>query len=154
HPDRTLYAIQPGSGANAEPRVVKRADGEAAWKKEPRLPRRFDLDQEIVVLRLHGGYSAEPVPILSRPAVTEADHLQGVEPAPAPRWMQALLALPRIRPSLFAGLSVLDWRHRLLLRWLYNEGPAPPGSVALLPEAADAREPAMWSSGGGLRGSG
>lgn len=153
HPERTLYAIQPGSSANADPRVVKRAAGETAWKRELKLPRRFDLDKEIVVLRLHGGYSAELVPILSKPAVTEDDHLQGIEADPAPRWMQELLARPRIQPSLFAGLSVLDWRHRMLLKWLYDKRPAPPGSVALLPSAADAREPAMWNAGGGLPGS-
>src|SRR5262249_20795247 len=119
---------------------------------EPKLPGRFDLDQEIVVLRLHGGSSAETVPILSKPAVTEDDHLQGIEADPAPRWMQELLARPRIQPSLFAGLSVLDWRHRRLLAWLYDKRPAPQGSVALLPEAADAREPDMWNSGGGLPG--
>jgi hypothetical protein len=162
HPGQTLYAIQPGLSANAEPRVVKRAAGETAWKREPPLPKgfelamlanRFDLDQEIVVLRLHGGYSAEARPILSRPAVTEDDHLQGVEAAPAPRWMHVLLAQPRIQPGLFAGLSVVDWRHRMLLRWLYDNRPAQAGSVALVSPAADDREPAMWNIGGGLPGS-
>jgi CHAT domain len=160
HPDRILYAIQPGPSARAAPTVVKRAANaadKAKWTLEPKLPTRFDLAKDIVVLRLHGGYSAEPDPILSKPAVTEDDHLQGIGSVSTPVWMQELLAHPRIRPALFVGLSVREWRHRMLLKWLYNERPAPQGSVALLPPSADPsadpREPAMWNSGGGLPGS-
>ena len=40
--------------------------------------------------------------------------------------MKELLARPRIRSGLFAGLSLLEWRHRMLLHWLYDTRPAPP----------------------------
>jgi hypothetical protein len=59
----------------------------------------------------------------------------------------------RTRPGLFARLSVLEWRHRMLLRWLYNRVPAPPNSLALLEPSADSSvEQAIWNSGRGLPG--
>ena len=62
-PQRTVYAIQPSLlSASGKPRVVKRAAGTTVWKMEPVLPKRFDLENEIVVLRLYGGYSAEARP--------------------------------------------------------------------------------------------
>jgi hypothetical protein len=124
---------------------------------EPLLPRRFDLEKEIVVIRLFGGYSAEPRPIFSKPILTEDDHMLGavgIEGSQPPGWMQELLARPRIQPCLFVGLSVLDWRHRLLLHWLYDKRPAPHGSLALLPPTAAADEAGIWDSGGGLPGGG
>jgi hypothetical protein len=158
HPQRTIYAIQPSvMSASAKPRVVKRTAGSLLWKMEPMLPRRFDLEREIVVLRLYGGYSAEPRPIFSKPILTEDDHIQGVigmEGNQPPGWMQELLARPRIQPCLFVGLSVLDWRHRMLLSWLYDKRPAPHGSLALLPPTAEPGEPRIWDSGGGLPGTG
>jgi hypothetical protein len=158
HPDTTVYAVQPSiATASARPRVVKRAAGATAWKMEPTLPRRFDLDREIVVIRLYGGYSAEARPIFSPPVLTEDDHLLGavgVEGNPPPAWMQELLARPRIKPCLLVGLSVLDWRHRLLLQWLYDRRPAPQGSLALLPPSAAPDEAGIWDSGGGLPGTG
>ncbi len=156
HPQKTLYAIQPSVlNASGKPRVVKRAAGAAAWKMEPGLPRRFDLEQEIVVIRLYGGYSAEPRPIFSPPILTEDDLLLGalgIEGNQPPGWVQELLARPRIQPNLFVGLSVLDWRHRMLLAWLYDRRPAPQGSLALLPPSTDADEMGIWESGGGLPG--
>jgi CHAT domain len=158
HPDKTLYAIQPSIvSASGKPRVVKRTAGSTVWKMEPVLPRRFDLEQEIVILRLYGGYSAEARPIFSPPILTEDDHMLGalgIEGNQPPGWMQELLARPRIQPCLFLGLSVQDWRHRLLLQWLFDKRPAPQGSLAILPLGAAADEAATWDSGGGLPGSG
>jgi hypothetical protein len=157
-PDRTVYAIQPALGqAAGKPRVVKRAAGSTAWKMEPVLPRRFELDREIVVLRVYGGYSPELRPIYSPPLVTEDDHINGmlgVEGSRSPGWMEELLARPRIQPGLFLGLSVLAVRHRLLLQWLYDRHPAPEGSLAILTPQGDAREAGIWDAGGGLPGTG
>jgi hypothetical protein len=150
-PDRAVYEILPGAG---KPRVVKRAPGAAAWKMEPALPKRFDLDREIVVVRVYGGYSAEPRPIFSAPLVTEDDHIHGMLGNRPPVWMEELLARPRIQPGLFVGLSVTDWRHRMLLRWLYDEHPAPENSLAIVGPAADPAEPGIWDAGGGLPGTG
>jgi hypothetical protein len=66
--------------------------------------------------------------------------------------MEDLLAQPRTRPGLFIGMSVLDWRHRILLRWLYDQRPAPKDSLAILPPSVDPSEPEIWDSGGGLPG--
>ncbi|AUX48211.1 uncharacterized protein SOCE26_097420 [Sorangium cellulosum] len=134
HPDRTVYAIQPSIvGSSGKPRVVKRAAGSTSWKTEPLMPKRFDLENEIIVLRLYGGYSAEARSIFSPPIVTDDDHIHGLlgaEGLRPPSWMEELLARPRIQPGLFLGLSILDWRHRMLLRWLYDQRPAPKDSLA------------------------
>jgi hypothetical protein len=157
-PQRTVYAIQPSLlGAGGKPRVVKRAAGAAAWKMEPVMPKRFDLESEIVVLRLYGGYSAEPRPIFSQPLLTEDDHIHGplgAEGARPPLWMEELLSRPRIQPGLFVALSVLDFRHRMLLRWLYDQRPAPEDSLAVLAPSVESSETEIWGSGGGLPGTG
>jgi hypothetical protein len=158
HPDRTIHVIQPGfSGGSEMPRVVKRAAGAPAWKVTPMLPRRFDLDAEFVVLRVYGGYSPESMPILTSPLLTEDDHIHGlvgVEGFRTPEWAEELMGRLRMKPGLFAGLSVLEWRHRMLLRWLYDQRPAPRDSLALLDPQADPIEHTIWTSGGGLPGTG
>jgi hypothetical protein len=121
------------------------------------MPKRFELEQEIVVLRLYGGYSPEMVPIFSAPLITEDDHIQGLlghEGFRPPGWMEELLARPRIQPGLFLGTSVLQQRHRFLLRWLYDQRQAPKDSLAILTQAMDHREAEIWDSGGGLPGRG
>jgi len=152
-PDKTLYAIQVSmTGSNAKPRVVKRAAGATLWKMEPVLPKRFDIEKDIVILRMYGGYSPEVRPIFSQPVLTEDDHIHGLLGERPPQWLEELLAWPRTQPGLFLGLSVLDWRNRLLLRWLYDQRPAPKDSLALLSPSADPSEPEIWDTGGGLPG--
>ncbi|AUX43541.1 uncharacterized protein SOCE26_049910 [Sorangium cellulosum] len=156
HPQRTVYAIQPSMAeTSGKPRVVKRAAGATSWKMDPLLPRHFDLANEIVVLRLYGGYSVETRSIFSPPILTEDDHIHGLlgaEGLRPPSWMEELLARPRIQPGLFVGLSILDWRHRMLLRWLYDQRSAPKDSLALLTPDAEPGEVEIWHSGGGLPG--
>jgi hypothetical protein len=155
-PNRTIFAIQPSFGSG-KPRIVKRAAGTTVWKMEPIMPKRFDVDLDIVILRPYGGYSPEPRPIFSQPVLTEDDQFDGFVGADglrSPSWMEELLARPRIQPSLFLGLSSLDVRHRLLLRWLYDRRPAPKDSLAILPPEADPHENEIWEGGGGLPGAG
>jgi hypothetical protein len=121
------------------------------------MPRRFDLDADFVVLRLYGGYSPEPRPVLANPVLTEDDHIHGLTGAEGfrtPAWAEELMGRLRMKPGLFTGLSVLEWRHRMLLRWLYDQRPAPRDSLALLDPQADPIESEIWTSGGGLSGSG
>jgi hypothetical protein len=155
-PDKTVYAIQPSLAVSSgKPRIVKRAAGSTLWKMEPLLPKRFDTDTDIAVLRLYGGYSVETRPIFSQPMLTEDDHIYGLLGAEGPRppgWMEELLARTRIQPGLFVGLSILDWRHRMLLHWLYDHRPAPKDSLAILSPTADSSEAEIWDSGGGLPG--
>lgn len=153
---RTIYAIQPSLGSG-KPRIVKRAAGTTVWKMEPVMPKRFDVDNDIVILRPYGGYSAELRPIFSQPLLTEDDHFDGfvgTEGFRPPSWMEELLARPRIQPSLFLGLSSLDVRHRVFLRWLYDRRPAPKDSLAILSTQADPHEVEIWEGGAGLPGSG
>lgn len=156
HPHCTVYALQPSiAGSMGKPRVLKRAAGTTSWKMEPALPKRFDFEREIIVLRLYGGYSADVQPIYSPPILTEDDHLHGLlgaEGLRPPAWIEALLSGPRIQPGLFLGLSVFDWRHRMLLRWLYDQRPAPKDSLAILSPDAEPGEVEIWDSGGGLPG--
>jgi CHAT domain-containing protein len=154
-PHRTIYSIQPSLRSGGKPRVIKRPAGAPGWKMEAALPRRFDLDNDVIVLRTYGGYSAEARPIFSQPLLTEDDHLFGLlgpESFGASGWVDELMAQPRIRPSLFVGLSLRKWRHRMLLRWLYDERPAPKDSLAILSPTADPSEPEIWDSGGWLEG--
>jgi hypothetical protein len=152
-PDKTLYAIQVAmTGTNAKPRVVKRVAGASVWKMEPVLPKRFDIEKDIVILRMYGGFSPEARPIFSQPMLTEDDHIHGLLGERPPQWLEELLAWPRTQPGLFLGLSVLDWRNRLLLRWLYDQRPAPKDSLAILPQNVDPSEPEIWDTGGGLPG--
>ncbi|MDI3285316.1 CHAT domain-containing protein [Polyangium sp. 15x6] len=150
-PQRTIYAIQPSLRSSGKPRVIKRPAGAAAWKMEAAVPGRLDLDNEIVVLRIYGGYSAEARPIFSQPLLTEDDHLLSLRSL---SWIEELLSQPRTRPSLFAGLLLRKWRHRMLLRWLHDERPPPKDSLAIVPSSASLTEPAIWDSGGWLEGAG
>jgi hypothetical protein len=155
-PNRTIYAIQPSLvSSGGKPRTVKRAAGATAWKMEPMIPKRFDLENDIVVLHMYGGYSPEPRPIFSQPLLTEDDHIHGflgTDGFRPPDWMLEILAQPRSRPGWFVGLSVLDMRHRMLLHWLYDQRPAPEGSLALLQPSSDPKEPEIWNNGSGLPG--
>jgi hypothetical protein len=152
-PNKTIYAIQIAmAGNNAKPRIVKRVAGATSWRMEPVLPKRFDVDKDIIVLRMYGGYSPEARPIFSQPVLTEDDHIHGLLGERPPQWLEELLAWPRTQPGLFLGLSVLDWRNRLLLRWLYDQRPAPKDSLAILSLNIDPSEPEIWDTGGGLPG--
>jgi CHAT domain len=152
-PHRTIYAIQVSMmGSNTKPRVVKRAAGAPTWRMDPVMPKRFDIENDIVVLRMYGGYSPEARPIFSTPVLTEDDHIHGLLGERPPQWLEELLSRPRIQPGLFVGLSVLDWRNRLILRWLYDQRPAPKDSLAILAPTFDQSEPEIWDSGGGLPG--
>ncbi len=152
-PKKNIYAVQVSlSSTNVRPRIVKRPAGAAVWKMEPVLPKQFNVDEDIIVLRMYGGYSPEARPIFSQPVVTEDDHIHGMLGDRPPQWLDELLATTRMQPGLCLGLSVLDWRNRLLLRWLYDERPPPKDSLVILPANADAAEPEIWLNGGGLPG--
>jgi hypothetical protein len=161
-PDRTLYVLQPSLlDAEALPLLFQRTAKTTAWKvvSGPLPP--FDLRSDIVVLRLYGGYyggsSPQEEARLSPPLLTEDDQLYGLIGAEGfhpPEWADELIAVLRLRPGLVTGLSALDWRHRLLLRWLYDQAPAPKGSVALLRPETDPIEQDIWNRGGGLPGMG
>jgi len=158
HTKQNVFAIQLSQmGTTIKARVVKRSAGAAAWKTEPVPPKRFDLDSDIVILRLYGGYSAEHRPILSKPVITEDDHIYGLLASGGlsiPTWLEELLARIRVQPGMFVGLSSLEYHHRILLRWLYDQRQAPSDSLAVLMPGADPGEPDIWEAGGGLPGGG
>lgn len=154
HPRRPLYVVQPGLPNGDERRLimVKRPD-EPDWEELGEVPR-IDLDDVFVVMRLYGGYSPEQVPVLTTPQLTEDDHIQGLVELRyivPPEWERAMLGWLRSRPVMCVGLSALDWRHRMLLRWLFDQRPPPAGSLVVLGESQ--REEAIWEArGAGLPG--
>jgi hypothetical protein len=150
-PQKTIYAIQPSLRSSGKARVLKRAAGTNAWKMEAGMPGRLDFDNDILVLRIYGGYSPEARPIFSQPLLTEDDHLFSLKNL---GWIEELLSQPRTRPGLLAGLTVRKWRHRMLLRWLYDERPPPKDSLAIVSPGTDPAEAGIWDSGGWLDGAG
>jgi CHAT domain-containing protein len=155
-PGRTIHVIQPPLLGGAErPRVLVRAADASKWQKQQYAPGQLDLDADIVILRLYGGYPPERQPIFTGAMITEDDHIHGLigmEGLRPPAWSTELMAWLRMRPALFTNLSVLQWQHRMLLHWLYDRYPAPANSVALLDLAADPAEQEIWQRGGGLPG--
>jgi hypothetical protein len=155
-PGRTIHVIQPPLLGGAErPRVFVRAANASKWQKQQYVPGQLDLDADIVILRLYGGYPPERQPIFTSALITEDDHIHGLigmEGLRPPAWSTELMAWLRMRPALFANLSVLQWQHRMLLHWLYDRHPAPGNSVAVLDPATDPVEQEIWQRGGGLPG--
>lgn len=150
-PQKNIYAIQPSMRSSGKPRVLKRAAGANVWKMELTMPSRLDLDNDFVVLRIYGGYSAEARPVFSQPLLTEDDHLFSLKNL---GWVDELLSQPRTRPGLFVGLMIRKWRHRMLLRWLYDERPPPKDSLAIVSPSVESAEAEIWDSGGWLDGTG
>ena len=157
HWRRSLYAIQLAApGSNEKAMILLRPPGQTTWKDVLRPPRP-DPDRDIVVLRLAGGLSPEEEPILSSPLVTEDDHIEGLlqpEAALAREWAAALLGWLRIpsRRFLLVGMSLLNWRHRMVLRWLRGGFAVDRQSVAWLAPGTDRVEPDLWAAGKGLPG--
>jgi CHAT domain-containing protein len=155
-PGRTIHVIQPPLlGGTERPRVLVRAAGEPVWRRDEYVPGKLDFNADIVILRLYGGYLPERRPIFTSAMVTEDDHIHGLigmEGLRPPAWSTELMAWLRMHSALFAGLSVLEWQHRMLLHWLYDRHPAPRDSVVVLDPAADPVEQDIWQRGGGLPG--
>jgi hypothetical protein len=156
HPDKPLYVIQPGPPGHEDRRLVMvRKHGEDEWEEVESLPR-LKLDEAFVVLRLYGGYSPEAQPMLMSPQLTEDDHIQGLfelRYIVPPEWENMIMGWLRTRPVLCVGVSALDWRHRMLLRWLFDQRPPPVGSLAVLAESQ--AEDEIWEKrGAGLPGTG
>jgi CHAT domain len=153
HPDRTIHVVQLPAAGTKRPLVVRRLAGTTEWKTPLRLPKELDVGADLVVLRLYGGYA--PNRLVTQALLTEDEHFQSLislERVLPPDWVDTLLGALRAptRPALFAGLAVLEkWRHRMLLRGLFDEKQMT-GSVALLGPRADKAEEEVWQSGESL----
>jgi len=151
HPDRRLFVIQPAQDGRRL--VMVRNPGADDWEEIDDLPR-LRLEEDMVIVRVFGGYSPEEAPILTRPRITEDDHIQGLfelRYIVPPEWENAIMGWIRTRAVLCVGMSALDWRHRTLLRWCFDQRPPPPGSVAVLAE--EQAEDEIWTKrGAGLPG--
>lgn len=145
-PNRMIYVIQLGGG-----RVTLRTrEPGGAWKKLERPPSSFDMQKEMVLLRLYGGY-LPPRLIFSQPLLTEDDYIQGLrelESLPRDLTNQILSALFS-RRALFLNISLYSSNHRLLLHTFYPQG-VPRGSVAVLDPKDPERE--LWGKGVGMPG--
>ncbi len=154
HPDYPLYVIQPGLPGHEDHRIVMvREPGSDEWQEIDELPE-LRLDEAFVVLRLYGGYSPEEVPVLMSPQLTEDDHIQGlfqlryIIPS---EWETTIMGRLRTHPVLCIGVSALEWRHRMLLRWLFDQRPPPTGSLVVLAESQ--LEDEIWHKrGAGIPG--
>jgi hypothetical protein len=144
HPDRRIYVIQPTTGR--EPLIYCRHPNEQEWKREYRIPKELQLDRDLVILRLHRGYSAGK--LFSKPLLTEDDYLFGFSQWEAAAPEEALYAIRgalKKFPTLTVGVSALLWNHRVLLQKLYQEDLPATGSVALL--GPDSCERDVWEKG-------
>ncbi|MBK9757949.1 MAG: CHAT domain-containing protein [Nannocystis sp.] len=157
HPDRNIYTLMPGAPDGLESRLVMvRPAGAREWHEEEAPAEDLDLRRDILVLRIYGGYSPEAQPILTTPQLTEDDHvrglvaLQGLFP---PAWEAHFMGWLRMHPFLGVGLSIHEWRHRMLLTWLLDQ--RPPSRVSVVVTRPGRNESAIWDQGaGGLFGRG
>ena len=68
-------------------------------------------------------------------------------------WEAPFMGWVRTRPMLCVGVSVFEWRHRMLLRWLLDRRPPSRVSVAVIPPEWGEKD--VWDRGaGGLFGNG
>lgn len=157
HPNRNIYTLMPGAPDGLESRLVMvRPAGAREWHEEEAPTEDLDLRRDILVLRIYGGYSPEAQPILTTPQLTEDDHvrglvaLQGLFP---PAWDAHFMGWLRMHPFLGVGLSIHEWRHRMLLTWLLDQ--RPPSRVSVVVARPGRNEAPIWDQGaGGLFGRG
>ncbi len=157
HPKSTIYVIQPPAPGGGEQRLLLvRHAGKTEWEEEDSPPPDIDLGRDFMILRVYGGYSPEAQPVLTAPQLTEDDHIQGLldlrDLFPTD-WECQFVSWLRAHPMLCAGVSVLQWRHRMLLRWLLDQRPPSRVSVAVVAPEDDEKD--IWDRGaGGLFGQG
>ena len=157
HPGRTIHVIQPAAPGSGEARLIlTRAAGKPEWEENDDPPPDVDLDRDFMIFRLYGGYSPETQPVLTTPQLTEDDHSPGLidlRDIFPPDWECQFVGWLRAHPMLCVGISVLEWRHRMLLRWLLDQ--RPPSRVSVAVVAPENNEKDIWDRGaGGLFGQG
>lgn len=157
HPKSTIYVVQPAAPGSGEQRLVLvRRPGKTEWEEDDDPPPDVDLARDFMILRLYGGYSPEAQPVLTTPQLTEDDHIQGLldlrDLFPTD-WECQFVGWLRAHPMLCAGISLLEWRHRMLLRWLLDQ--RPPSRVSVAVVSPEDNEKEIWDRGaGGLFGQG
>jgi hypothetical protein len=157
NPGRNIYAVMPAAPDALERRLVMvRPAGEKEWREEELPPETLDLQRDFLILRMYGGYSPEAQPILTTPQLTEDDHIRGLvglrDLFPL-TWEACFMGCLRMFPFLGVGLSVFEWRHRMLLTWLLDQ--RPPSKISVVVTKPGASEAAIWDQGaGGLFGRG
>jgi len=157
NPGRNIYAVMPAAPDALERRLVMvRPAGEKEWREEESPPEEIDLQRDFLILRMYGGYSPEAQPILTMPQLTEDDHIRGLvglrDLFPA-SWEAHFMSCLRMFPFLGVGLSVFEWRHRMLLTWLLDQ--RPPSKVSVVVTRPGPSEAPIWDQGaGGLFGRG
>ncbi len=153
HPDREILVIQPREpGSFDKLKVFRRAPHGTQWERVRGELARLDFEQQLVVLRLFGGYAAKDREMYGNPVLTDDDqlfHLSAIENLPTQ--VQARISL---RPLVLTGFSPRLWSHRDLLRRLTGDQPLKKGSLAVLGPEADESERRYWQyeEGPGGRG--
>ncbi|WP_437682089.1 CHAT domain-containing protein [Sorangium sp. So ce131] len=147
-----IYVVQPPSPdeAGGSLWVRRRKAGSDEWLVASDLregwPNRLDLQRDFVILRLYGGYL--PKREVLGALLTEDDHALNPRHTEMPNDWDGLVRHLRTRPTLVVGISVLDWRHRMVLRLLFDQG-LPRESVAVLPLDGDDVDGQIWTKSGG-----
>jgi hypothetical protein len=143
-----LFVLQPGDAAT--PALLCCPPGSATWSEPRPLPTALD-PHDVVVLRLYRGIKADEV--VMPPLLTEDDYLfafREIEAALPPHLAYEILRAVHTRPALIAGISLLSWDHRVVLRHLFEHRPLPFGSIVLLEPDSGERE--LWANGSGVSG--
>ncbi|WP_437620476.1 CHAT domain-containing protein [Sorangium sp. So ce1151] len=146
HPDRNIYVAQPGRTSLWS---RYREAGKSEWAPPADdWPNTVDFTRDYVVLRPYGGLL--PMHVVMGTVLTEEDHALNSRGTEMPEDWDSLANQLRTRAALLVGVSLLDWRHRMILRRLFDAR-LPAKSIAVLPPGADGFEQMLWTKrGGGL----
>lgn len=136
-PDRTVRVVM-GAPRDGRPLHLLRRAGSTEWKQA--RAEGVDPGAELVVLRPYGGIRPDGE-LLEAVRITEDDHDLNPFYSGEP-WWDGCCAQLVTRPALIAGASLLDSRHRRLLRWAYRDRPLP---VASLASTANTVEHEIWT---------
>ena len=152
-PNTEILVFQPlRPGGFEKMWLFRRGPGESDFARVRQPPRRLDLDRQIVVLRMAGGFSITSTSLLGEPVLTDDDHLHHLmrlEQLP-----DQLTAWLRSNPVCVVGCTALAWRNRELMRRLTAGQPMMHGSLAIVPDGADSAEASYWTHPSGPGGSG
>jgi hypothetical protein len=152
HEESKIYVVEPPPlNVRAAPRILCFSEG--TWTSVDDFD--FDDGTDYVVLRLYGGLlpggNADGTAFTAA-LITEDDHIDGLRHLgewsllPDEDEGATVMGFLRSQPTLVVGASLLKWRHRALIRWLFGDKTPPKPSMAVIPHTADLAEERAWSS--------
>jgi len=144
HPEREIFMLQPKSPDQFDRMTAyHHGPGENGFHRHRGPLPRFDLQNQIVVIRLYGGLAPRIHSLIGDPVLTDDDYLENL--SAINDLPEQLLAFLRQKPLCLAGFSPLAWSHRELLRQLTGRQPLVDGSIAVLGTHTNASERRYWT---------